>query len=65
MRATQILCLKTGTEREGGDTSETAEASLESINDTTPRLVDDTFARAAPPETREFLDTNESVARQL
>ena len=61
----QTLCSKNGAQRGGVAHFETAAASLKSINDTTPQLVDDTFARAAPPETREFWDTNESVTRQL
>ena len=65
MRVTQILCSKNGAQRGGVAHFETAAASLETIDDTTPQLADDTFARAAPPETRDFLDTNESVPRPL
>ena len=61
----QHLRSKKGAQRGCAAHFETAAASLESIDDTTPQLVDDTFARAAPPESRDFRDTNESVIRQL
>ena len=61
----QHLRSKKGAQRGGVAHFETAAASLETINDTPPQLADDTLARAAPPETRGFRDTNESVACQL